>query len=314
MRVALSLSTDQTRTVPEARDAETAGFDAVASGEHLFFHGPIGNAFVTLAAAAGATSRIRLVSSLTILPVYPAALAVKLATTLDQVSGGRFELGVGIGGEFPAEFTAAGVDPATRGARADEALELARRLWSGGPVTFDGRFTSVPGLELAPGPVQAGGPPIWLGGRSDAAVRRAGRFADHWLPYMYTPEQLASSLVRVREEAERAGRDPRSVRGAVFCWGAVDEDRARGRELAIRGVSDAYQQDFTGLADRYLLLGTPDDVVARATEYAQAGADSLVFQPVHGSVREAVVASFAADVLPRLHALRDTGPELPRRS
>src|SRR3954449_6588871 len=288
VRVALFVGPDPAHTVDQAREAEALGFDGVASGEHLFFHGPVGNTFVTLAAAAGATDRVRLISSLTVLPIYPAALAVKLATTLDQVSGGRFELGVGVGGEFPPEFTAAGVDPATRGARADEALELARRLWAGGPVSFDGRFTTIPGLELQPGPVQPGGPPIWVGGRRAAAIRRAGRFADVWLPYMYTPEQLAESLVQVREEAERAGRDGSRVRGAVFCWGAVDPERATAREDAIRGVSEVYQQDFTRLADRYLLHGTPDDVVARAAEYRDAGAAWLVFSPV-GATRASTV-------------------------
>jgi alkanesulfonate monooxygenase SsuD/methylene tetrahydromethanopterin reductase-like flavin-dependent oxidoreductase (luciferase family) len=207
---------------------------------------------------------------------------------------------VGVGGEFPPEFTAAGVDPAERGARTDEALELARRLWAGGPVSFDGRFTQIPGMELRPGPVQVGGPPVWVGGRSAAAVRRAGRYADVWLPYMYTPEQLARSLAAVREEAERAGRDPSVVRGAVLCWGAVGDDGRAARQEAIRGASDVYQQDFSRLADRYLLSGTSDDVVARATEYGDAGADWLIFAPV-AHCRSTVVPLFARDVLPHLH-------------
>lgn len=299
MRVALFIGPDPARVVDQAREAEALAFDGVASGEHLFFHGPVGNAFVSLAAAAGATTRVRLISALTLLPLYPAALAVKLATTLDQVSGGRFELGVGVGGEYPPEFTAAGVDTAERGARTDETLDVARRLWDGGPVTFDGRFTTVPGLELLPAPTQAGGPPIWVGGRSDAAVRRAGRYADVWLPYMFTPEQLARSLAEVREEAERVGRDPSAIRGAVLCWGAVGDDGPAAREAAVRGVSQIYRQDFTSLADRYLLSGTPDDAVARATQYADAGADWLVFAPVVAE-RDTIVPVFAEEVLPRL--------------
>ena len=176
---------------------------------------------------------------------------------------------------------------------------MARRLWAGGPVSFDGRFATVPDLELQPGPVHTGGPPVWVGGRSPAAVRRAGRFADVWLPYMYTPEQLARSLVDVREEAERAGRDPSTVRGAVLCWGAVSEDGAAARQDAIRGAGDVYQQDFSRLADRYLLSGTPEDVVARAVEYSDAGADWLIFAPVEHR-RSSVVPLFARDVLPHL--------------
>jgi probable F420-dependent oxidoreductase len=301
VRVVLTLGPDQGAAAAEARAAEAAGYDGVAAGEHLFFGSPHPNGFVLLAAAAGATSRIRLLTSLTVLPLYPAALAAKLATTLDQVSRGRFDLGVGVGGEFPPEFEAAGVDVRQRGARTDEALELLRALWAGGEVEFAGRFTRVPGLALSPGPVQPGGPPVWLGGRKPAAIARAGRFADVWVPYMYTPEQLAASLAEVRVAAERAGRDPAGVRGAVFCWGGVDADAARSRREVVEGVSAVYGQDFAPLADRYLLHGDPDRVVARAREYADAGADSLVFSPVGaGDRRREVVDLLTAEVLPRL--------------
>lgn len=299
MQVYLTLSFDQRAIADEARTAEQAGYDGVATGEHLFFHGPHPNGFVALAAAAGATTRIRLLTALTVLPLYPAALAAKLATTLDQVSNGRFDMGVGVGGEYPPEFEAAGVDVAQRGARTDEALELVRALWHDGKVDFDGRFTRVPALALQPGPLQAGGPPIWLGGRSPAAIRRAGRFADVWMPYMYTPEQLASSLAEVRAAAEAEGRDPAAVRGAVFCWGGVDEDPARSRREVVDGVSAVYQQDFDRLADRYLLHGDPDRVTARVREYADAGADAVIFSPVgEGARRREIVDLFTTAALP----------------
>jgi probable F420-dependent oxidoreductase len=303
VRVVLTLGYGSGAVGAEARAAEDAGYDGVATGEHLFFHGPHPNAFIALAAAAGATSRVRLLTSLTVLPLYPAALAAKLATTLDQVSAGRLDLGVGVGGEYPPEFEAAGVDVRERGARTDEALELLRALWRGGTVDFAGRFTRVPGLALQPGPVQPGGPPVWLGGRRPAAIRRAGRFGDVWMPYMYTPEQLASSLAEVRGAAEQAGRDPAAVRGAVFIWGGVDADAARSRREVVEGVSATYQQDFDALADRYLLHGSPERVAARAREYADAGAGTLVFSPVgEGARRQEVVDLFTAEVLPRLRS------------
>ena len=301
MHVVLTLGSDQGSVAAEARAAEDAGYDGVATGEHLFFHGPVTNGFVTLAAAAGATTRIRLLSSLTVLPLYPAALAAKLATTLDRVSNGRFDLGVGVGGEHPPEFVAAGVDVTQRGARADEALELMKQLWGGGAVDFDGRFARVPGLALEPGPVQPGGPPIWLGGRRPAAIRRAGRFADVWMPYMYSPEQVASSLGKVRDAAEAAGRDPAGIRGAVFCWGTVDPDPEEARREVVEGVGADYQQDFSRLADRYLLHGDPDRVAARAREYADAGAETLIFSPVgEGDRRREIVDLFTTAVLPRV--------------
>jgi probable F420-dependent oxidoreductase len=304
VRVVLTLSFDQTAVAAEARHAEDVGYDGVAVGEHLFFHGPHPNGFVALAAAAGATTRIRLLSSLTVLPLYPAALAAKLATTLDQVSGGRFDMGVGVGGEYPPEFVAAGVEVTERGTRTDEALEVLSTLWNGGPVEFDGQFTRLPGVRLAPGPVQPGGPPIWFGGRRPAAIRRAGRFADVWMPYMYSPEQVASSLAEVRAAAERAGRDPAEVRGAIFCWGGVDPDAAWSRQEVVEGVGAVYQQDFSRLADRYLLHGDPDRVAARAREYADAGAETLIFSPVgEGGRRHEIVDLFTRSLLPQLHRL-----------
>jgi alkanesulfonate monooxygenase SsuD/methylene tetrahydromethanopterin reductase-like flavin-dependent oxidoreductase (luciferase family) len=118
---------------------------------------------------------------------------------------------------------------------------------------------------------------------------------------MYTPEQLASSLAEVRNAAEAAGRDPATVRGAVFCWGGVDRDPARSRQEVVDGVGAVYQQDFSRLADRYLLHGDPDRVAARAREYADAGAETLVFSPVGtGDRRRAIVDLFTSDVLPRV--------------
>ncbi|WP_182358732.1 LLM class flavin-dependent oxidoreductase [Tomitella gaofuii] len=302
MDVYVTLGPDQESASSVAAAAEDAGFDGVSLGEHLFFHGATPNAFVALAAAAGATSRIRLLTSVVILPLYPPALAAKLAATLDRVSNGRLDLGVGVGGEYPAEFEAAGVDVRTRGRRTDESLEVLQLLFTGAPVDFDGAFTRIRGEALQPRPVQRPGPPDWLGGRKPIAMRRAGRFADVWFPYMYSPEQLAVSLAQVRAEAERAGRDPSSVRGAVFCWGGVDDaDRARSRREVVDTVSGIYQQDFEHLADRYLLHGTPDDVAARVREYRDAGAETLVFSPVgDGTRRDEIVATFGDGVLPHL--------------
>jgi probable F420-dependent oxidoreductase len=286
--------------VPElARRAERLGFDYFCCGEHVFFHGPITNAFVGLAAAAGATERIRLLSALTVLPVYPAALAAKLAATLDRVSGGRLDLGVGVGGEFPPEFTAVGVPVAERGRRADEALDLLERLFTGDPVTFDGEFSTLTGLALDPPPVQRPGPPIWVGGRKLAAQRRAARHAAVWLPYLVTPERLGTSLGTVRDLAEGFGRDRESVRGAVFCWSAVDADDARGRALVTGAVSTMYRQDFTALAAKYLLGGSPARVTDRLAEYALAGAEDLVFAPAcPPDDVDRVIETFAAEVLP----------------
>jgi probable F420-dependent oxidoreductase len=285
----------------EARRAEQLGFDLLASGEHVFFHGPTSNAFLTLAAAAAVTERIRLLSALTILPLYPMALAAKMAATLDLISGGRFDLGVGVGGEYPPEFAASGVPVAGRGARTDEALAVMLRLLAGEQVTAEGSFGSVQGLRLEPPPVQQPHPPIWVGGRRTAATRRAGRFADVWMPYMVSPQSFARSLAEARTFAEQAGRPAASLTGALFIWGSVDDDAERARREAVAFVSRVYNQDFGPLADRYLLHGDPDAVVARLAGYHAAGAETVIFCPACPPDRQAdVTALFAEAVRPRL--------------
>lgn len=299
MRTGLILTRDQQNVAETARWAESVGFDHLACGEHLFFHGATANAFVLLAAAAGATERIRLLTALTILPVYPAVLAAKLAATLDQVSRGRLDLGVGIGGEYAPEFEAVGVPVTERGPRTDEALEVLRRLFAGGKVDIDGRFTRIPGLELDPLPVQRPGPPVWVGGRRDGAMRRAGRYGDVWMPYMYTPERLATSIARVTEVAGEHGRGP--LRTAIFCWGAVDPDPARARRDAIEAAGATYDQDFEPLADRYLLTGTPEQVLARLAEFRDAGADTVIFGPPRDAdAWQRSARMFATEVIPVL--------------
>jgi probable F420-dependent oxidoreductase len=280
-----------------AAAAEEHGFDLVATGEHVAFHGPTANGFVWLAAAAGATRRIRLVSTVTLLPQYPAVLAAKLAASLDHVSGGRFELGVGVGGEYPEEFRAVGVDVGTRGRRTDEAIAVLRALLDGERGSFQGSFTAFDEIRILPAARQR--PlPLWVAGRQEAAMRRAGRFADRWLPYLYTPEQLASSLATVRRYADEAGRSPDAVDGALFCWMAVDDDGDRARRTVVDVVSRVYAQDFSRL-QHYLVAGTPEECAVRIAEYVEAGARAVVLSPA-GELDEHRLG-LLAEVRHRLH-------------
>lgn len=290
---------DPAEVVGAARRAEELGYDFLACGEHVFFHSPTPNAFVALAAAAGATTRIRLLSALTILPLYPAALAAKMVATLDRVSGGRFDLGVGVGGEFPAEFAACEVPVTRRGRRTDEALDLLTRLFAGDAVSVGGHE-----VTLDPLPVQRPRPPLWIGGRKEAAMRRAGRFGDVWVPYLCSPEQLAAGLVTVGESAAEHGRPGAS--GAAFCWVGAGSDGAAARRGAIETLGRVYRQDFSGLVDRYVPCGTPAQVAARLREYVEAGARSIVLVPACADAdRAATIELLAREIIPTLHtALR----------
>ncbi len=254
----------------EARAAEAMGYDFVTTGEHVFFYGPTTNGLITLAAAASVTETIGLMSTITLVPLYPAALLAKQIAALDVLSNGRFHLGVGVGGEFAKEFEACGVPVAERGARTNEALEVMQRLWQEDDVHFDGRFTKLSGVTLQPKPVQKPHPPIWISGRSDAAIRRAARFGDGWLPYMYTPEKLAESVAMIRERTDRV------VRPGLFIFFAVHEDGDKARGIATERLSKQYNQDFSKLVPKYALAGSADDCAARLREYVEAGAETVI--------------------------------------
>ena len=254
-----------------ARQAEDLGFDVLGCGEHVMFHVPTANTYVSLAVAAGATRRIRLLSAIVLLPLYPAALAAKMGAALDVASDGRYLFGVGVGGEFPKEFEACGVPVRERGARTNEALDVIRRLWTERQVSYAGRFNTLDEVSIDPMPVQSP-PPIWVAGRRDAAMKRAARYGDGWLPYMYTPEQLAASARKIRGFGEDAGRALDGFRFGLYIFTTVHEDGDRAREMAISRLSRQYAQDFAGLVGRYALAGTPDEVKARLREYVDAGA------------------------------------------
>lgn len=271
--------TDQSAIKEHAEQAELLGYDVLACGEHVAFHGPVPNSFISLACAAGVTSNIKLMSAITLLPLYPAALAAKLGAALDVASGGRFMFGVGVGGEFPKEFDACGVPVGERGARTNEALEVIKRLWTGEAVTYDGRFNTFEGISISPPPVQEPQPPIWIAGRQDAAARRAGRFGDGWLPYMYTPEQLHESLAKVRQFADEAGRDPDRIEAGVFIWSNVNEDGETAVKDAAEFLSRTYAQDFSKLVSRYALAGSPEYCISRVKEYIDAGASKVIIAP-----------------------------------
>jgi probable F420-dependent oxidoreductase len=314
VRVGLMLvpHADPVDVVATARHAEEAGFDFLGCGEHVLFHGPTPNAFVCLAAAAAATTRIRLLSALTVVPLYPSGLLAKLVATLDRLSGGRLDLGVGVGGEYTPEFAACGVPVAERGARTDESLEICTRLFAGEAVTLTGQFASLDNQRLDPLPLQVGGPPLWVGGRRGAAIRRAAKFGSYWLPYLLTPGQLRSGLDDIRASAESIGRRSSDIRGAYYAWTTVNRDAATARSTATSTLGEIYRQDFGPLLDRYVPTGTPEQVLGRLQDYVAAGAESVLLSPAcPRSELPHMIDTLAQEVLPRL---REGGVAGPTRS
>jgi probable F420-dependent oxidoreductase len=278
-----------------ARRYEELGYDYLTCGEHVSFHSPMPNSLISLSVAAGATSAIRLLSAITLVPLYPPVLLAKMAAALDVASRGRLTLGVGVGGEYPPEFEACGVPVAERGARTNEALEILTRLWPGERVSFEGKFTRFSDIAIKPPPTQRPHPPIWVSGRSAAAMRRAARFGDAWMPYMFTPDMVAESGAQVQAWAGRP------VRSALLIFFCVHGEAHTARAMAAEALSKQYGQDFSRLVDRYALAGTPEEVISQVRRFTDAGVSALmVASACPASYLHDNLALFPAEVLPAL--------------
>ena len=283
---------------------EKLGYDSAWTSEHIFFYFPTYDALTSLAAMAARTTRIRLGTAVLLLPLRPAALAAKEIASVDNISGGRVILGAGVGGEFPKEFEAVGVPVRERGPRADEALRVLKLLYTQDNVRFEGRFTKLDGVTLAPKPVQAGGPPVWVAGRSEAAMRRAGRLADGYLPYLFSPERLRDGLAKAREYAEKAGRDPSAISGAIYQFICLADNYDEAKSMAATDLTRRYNQPFEKIVDRYVVMGNADDCARRLADFADAGVEHFILVPIVPAPSDFMphVEAYAAEVLPKMRA------------
>ena len=208
----------------------------------------------TLAWLAGITERIRLVTSVMIIPYRNPILTAKMLATLDMLSKGRLILGAGVGW-MEEEFELLDTPPfAERGAVTNEYLEAFIELWTKDDPKFEGKYVSFSDITFLPKPVQKPYPPIWIGGQSKPAIRRAARIGNCWHPVgaipaaPLEPEELAENLVLLRQYAERAGRDPSEIQVSVKAplYDAADSSGARRR---FSGSPDEVRQDIQTYAD-----------------------------------------------------------------
>ncbi len=277
-----------------AERAEALGYASVWVGNSLLAR-PRHEPLTLLSAVAGRTRRIELGTAV-LLPALrnPVLLAHQVAT-LDQVSAGRFILGVGIARDVPsirAEFTAAGVPFEKRVGRMLEGLRLCRALWSGERVDWDGRW-QVSGGVLAPTPHRPGGPPIWIGGNGPSSRAQVGRWFDGWFPNAPDPAVWAEQWAEIRAVARDAGRDPAGLTGAMYLTLSVDE-RAQRAEERLDGFVAAYygQPAPVARARQACYAGSAAGAAEWLAGYARAGAEHLVlrFAGEHERCLEAIAA------------------------
>jgi probable F420-dependent oxidoreductase len=285
---------------------DRSGYDSLWVGDHISFALPILDPFLQLAQAAVVSRRLQIGTAVYLLPLRHPAPVAKQVSTLDHLSEGRFVFGVGVGGEFPKEYEVCGVPMAERGARLSESLIVLRKLWSGEPASHDGRFFKFEAVAMQPPPRQAGGPPIWCGGRSDAALKRVARMTDGWMSYVVTPDMFRQSLDKIAAAAREAGRVfERGFAAAHLLFTRVDRTYEDALEAANKSLSTRYAMDFRKAAQRYCALGRPADVAARVRMFYEAGARHVILDFV-GPYEErfAEIERFAAEVAPLLADLR----------
>jgi probable F420-dependent oxidoreductase len=284
-----------------ARRVEALGFESLWTGDHVSFHLPLYESLTLLASYASITTRIRIGSAVYLLALRHPTIVAKVTSTLDVLSGGRFVFGVGVGGENPKEFEASGVPHRERGARVDEGIEVLRALWRDTPATFKGRFTSFDAVSIDPKPVQPGGPPIWVGGRSDPALARAGRVGDGWVAYVVTAARYRQSLEKIRAAADRAGRSLDGFARAYLAFITVGRDFETARQTWVSRLSERYGQDFGPLAERYGVIGTPAQCRETLETFIDAGCDYFILNPIGDPGQTGPqIEAIAADILPHL--------------
>lgn len=283
-----------------ARHAEALGYDGAFANDHLSTQRYVGerfdtppnyyDPFISLSFAAAATEKIRLGTAITVLPMREPTVLAKQVMTLDQFSGGRLILGVGLGA-YREEFES--VNPrlaqdANRGEMVTEGIEALQTLFSQRRATYEGKYWAFKDVEMYPKPYQE--PlPIWVGGNSRAGAQRAGRLGQGWLSAVMPPAQIREFVTIIHEAAEEAGRDPQQITIApqfIAHLGKTDEEaRATFRQsgmyhhiLSLK-QSTLKDQDLSRV-EEYNLIGTPDTILEKINQFTEAGVThfcSLVF-------------------------------------
>ncbi|WP_432190340.1 LLM class flavin-dependent oxidoreductase [Streptomyces sp. Tue6028] len=271
--------TDPRELVDFAVRAEGLGYDSLWANDTLL--SPRIEALTMLAAVAPMTDRITL-GTAALMPVLrrPVQAAQTLAS-IDLLSGGRLTIAVGAG--FPGRFGRPLYDLSEvpwdrRFARLDETIALWRHLWMAeGPASFHGEFLRFDEIPQTTAPYRPGGPPIWLGGASPAALARTGRLYDGWLPYPPEPEDYRTGLTRIRQTSTDADRAPDAVTPALYVVVLVADSVERGRQ-ALEGFGKAtYGLPLEELEKiQAVVAGPPEHVAARLKGYVDAGARHLV--------------------------------------
>ncbi len=278
---------------------ERTDIDSLWFSDRLASPAPVLEPMTTMAAVAARTRRLKFGPSVLVAPFRSPVLAARQLAMLDYLSGGRALPAVGIGVEQEREFRAAGVPFHERGRRTDEAIRIMRRCWSEDEVTHDGEFWTLERITVLPRPIQRPFP-LWVGGNSDAAMRRAGRLGDGWIPSFITPAQFRVGVEKTCAFAAEAGRAvPGDHFGAlVNFW--LDDDPARARAAAAPFIPRGRVDEATLAA--CTAFGPAEALAERLEQYVAGGGSKFIVRPMGPPERMLEQLERLADeVIPAFH-------------
>jgi alkanesulfonate monooxygenase SsuD/methylene tetrahydromethanopterin reductase-like flavin-dependent oxidoreductase (luciferase family) len=255
----------------------TGPIDHVGTVDHVSFRGGDGiDGLVTATAMATLLPELPVYVGVYLLPLrHPVTVARQLAT-LAQIAPGRLIFGVGLGGDDRHEVEICGVDPATRGRRMDASLQILRALLAGETLSWEDEFYRIAAARILPAPMPA--IPIIVGGRSNAALLRAGRFGDGWIGVFNSPSRFAEAVERVAEEAAAAGRAGIDWQHTMEVWCCFDRTRESARARLAGTIEETYRVPFAPF-ERYCAFGTPEHVAEFLAPYVEVGCRILNLIP-----------------------------------
>jgi len=291
--------------VQMVEQVDRCDFDSLWVGDHISMPIPFLDPLQQIAQAAVISRRLTFGVGVYLLPLRNFAPVAKQVSTLDLMTEGRLIFGVGVGGEFPKEYEASGIPHSERGARLSDGIRVLKKFWSGAPVTHESPFLKFENVAMRPTPWQKGGPPIWCGGRSKPALRRAARIGDGWHSYAITSDMYRDGLALIKETAEEVGRSFSPFGTGHLLFARVSDDYESALDEAADHLSTRYNMNMRPAAKKYGAIGTPQDVAEAIRNFYEAGVRHITLDIAGVYERRGEqLERFSSDVLPLLRDLR----------
>jgi len=318
--------------VTVAKASEALGFDSVWVHDHLTWTKEIHKthissgaeealhtnenpdfyeAITSLAYLAGIVTRVRLGVACLVVPCRNPIYAAKQVASLDVMSGGRVDLGVGIGSPATInsrEYEVLGVDRRARGKMCDDYVQAMKAIWMTDPSTHHGQFVDFNDAEIFPKPLQKPHPPLWVGGWTEAAMKRTARLGDGWLPAWLKPPDIAARFRQVKAMAQDLGRDPDAIDLGIEVYVSIDRDSDRAKRDAMgtfKASRGTYERDMSlEFLREVSLIGSPAEIRSQIQAYARAGVSHFETKFIYPTIDRLLemMQLFSEEVLRRNYA------------